>query len=92
MPLMEVIFAWQIDGLYYKPTWSLLLLISQFTVPSIHPLGLFSPLNFGMNGREQFALLRTAMYFSNSIITTSVSIKQSTNAYTRINRGSTRCS
>ena len=32
---MEVPFAWRIDSLYFKPTQSLLLSISQCTVPSI---------------------------------------------------------
>ena len=29
---MEVVFAWQIDGLYFKPAQSLLLLISQCNI------------------------------------------------------------
>ena len=33
---MEVIFAWQIDGLYFKPTRSFLLSIGQYIVPAIH--------------------------------------------------------
>ena len=78
---MEVIFALQIDGLYFKPTRSFLLSIGQCTVPTIHRLGLFSRLNFGINGREQFAMLCTAMYSSNLVITTSMSLEQSTDAY-----------
>ena len=74
---MEVIFAWRIDGLYFRPTPSLLLSISQCIVPSIH---LFSRLNFEINGRERLALLGTAMYSGNSVITTSMSVEQSINA------------
>ena len=47
---MEVIFAWQIDGLYFKPTWSSILSINQCTMPAIYQLGLFLCLNFGING------------------------------------------
>ena len=77
---MEIIFAWRIDGLYFKPTQSLLLSISQCTMPSIHCLGLFLRLNFGINCRERFALLRIAMHSSKLVITTSMSVEQSTNA------------
>ena len=54
---MEVIFALRIDGLYFKPTWSIILSISQRTMPLIYCLGLFSCLNFGINIVEQ-------LYFS----------------------------
>ena len=42
---------------------------------SIHRLVLFSCLNFGINGMERFALLRTVMYSSNTVITTSMSVE-----------------
>ena len=78
---MEVIFAWQIDGLYFKPTRSFILSVGQCTMPSIHRLDLFSRLNFGINSRERFALLRTVIYSSNAVIITSMSVEQSTNGY-----------
>ena len=78
---MKVIFAWRIDDFYFKPTRSVILSIGQCTMPSIHCLGLFSCLYFGINGREQFTLARTAIYSSNSVITTSMSVEQSTIAY-----------
>ena len=78
---MKVIFAWRIDDFYFKRTRSFFLSIGQCTMPSIHRLGLFSCLYFGINGRERFTLARTAMDSSNFVITTSMSVEQSTNAY-----------
>ena len=78
---MKAIFAWRINDLHFKSTRSFILSIGQCTMPSIPRLGLFSCLNFGINGRERFTLACTAMYSSNSVITTSMSVEQSTNAY-----------